>query len=152
VEGRHGRARRGLGELRRLEDRHGQLCRARQKLGSIVLGQLDEERLEELPHYPERERALQLRTARTEHPQARIQTEPPRLVKEAGLADSGWALHDQQPAAARGVPKRGVDEPDFRLPLEELRSSAVSGAVSVIASSGQTPSRQRYPRPGSAKH
>jgi hypothetical protein len=56
-----------------------------------------EQRLEELPHYPVRERAFELGPARTEHLQPGLLSQPPHPRKQRGLANTGRALDREQP-------------------------------------------------------
>jgi hypothetical protein len=73
-----------------------------------LLVRLVEHRLEELAHDPEREAALELAPAAREHPHPRRPCPPPRARDEAGLADPGGRLEDEEPpgAAPRGLQGR----------------------------------------------
>jgi hypothetical protein len=61
-----------------------------------------EQRLEELPHYPVRERALELGAAPRQHLHPGLLSHRLRRRHQGGLADAGRPLDREQPPAAGG--------------------------------------------------
>ena len=92
--------RRRAGELTRLEQRARKLRGAREGICAFPLRELDHERLEQLSHDAERERAFELGAACAERLEPRGLAPPPRLGEQRRLADSGRSLDRQQASDA----------------------------------------------------
>ncbi len=92
VEHPQGDVRRLAGQPGRLEERGRQLGRAGERLCSLLFGQLDEVRLEQLADDAEGERALELGAPGAERPHPRRLPAAPRLGEQSRLADSGRPL------------------------------------------------------------
>jgi hypothetical protein len=85
-----------------------------------LVGRLGENRLEQLPHDPEGELALELRAARTKHAHALGLCFFPRGRQHGRLADPRWAFDDDESAAAGPrLCESARYSSKLRLPLEE---------------------------------
>ncbi len=96
------------GEPRGLEERRRQCGSAGEQLRPFLYGHGDEQRLEQLPHHPIGERALELRAARTQHLQTGLLTEALRLRQQRGLANSRRSL-DREQLATVADPANQID-------------------------------------------
>ena len=101
VERRQRRVRSRLRDLGRVKERRRERRRALEQVGSLVRLQGGEQRLEELPHDPVRERALKVGAASAQHLHTGLLSECFRLHHQCGLADAGRPLDREQPPAAR---------------------------------------------------
>src|SRR5262249_3085243 len=106
--------------VRGLEDRRRELSRTSENLGALLLGELNEERLEELAHDSERERALELRATRRENARSRRFCAPTSPVDQPRLAHSRRALDREEHADSRNTPDEAVDGGELRVALQEL--------------------------------
>ncbi len=95
------------GGPRRAEQRFNESGRPGEQLRPDIGGDGHEQRLEQLTDDPVRELALQLATAGCEHPHPRRADDRTPLGKQAGLADAGTALDDDEPPTT--TPRRVGD-------------------------------------------
>ena len=103
-----------------IEERRRKRRRARKQLGSFLLAQRGEERLEELTHDAVRKRALELGAARTKHLQAGLLTKRLRLRQQNGLADARRPLDRQQPPAVGERVDQAAHRSQLGLALEQI--------------------------------
>ena len=98
----------------------GRRSGAAQQLGALEPGQLGEQRLEELSHHAEREVALELRPARSEHAHSALPGSGTSGRQQGRLADAGRPFDDEErPPAGAGPAERGVDPGELPGPLEQ---------------------------------
>jgi hypothetical protein len=123
VEHREGRVRSGQRGLagRAVRPRQAeQRCRdpgwALQERGTLAVRRLRQERLDQLPHHAERELALQLGTARPQHPEALGLRHLARGPEHHGLAHAGGPLDDERAASTLARPPQAPPDP-LELPL-----------------------------------
>jgi hypothetical protein len=137
VEAMERRQRRIPGRLDRqlggLEERRRERGSADKQLGSLLLRQAGEERLEELPDDAVRERALELGAARAQHLHPRLSGASLRLRHEGRLADSGRALDRKQPTTASGSADESLDCNQLGLTLKEIGTSQDASSGEVYA-------------------
>jgi hypothetical protein len=112
-----GRLRRDLG---RVKERRRERRRAREQVGSLFRLQGGEQRLEELPHYPVRERALKVGGAPAQHLHTGLLSECFRLHHQGGLADAGRPLDCEQPPAARAGGDQAGHRGQLGVALEQV--------------------------------
>jgi hypothetical protein len=109
--------------VRGLEDRPG----GRGGAGQPALASLTvrERWLEELPHDPERELALELAATRGEHPHVVLLRRPPKLRQQPALPNARRTLHQGQPATpARGVLKHGTERLELAVSFQKQLGGA----------------------------
>src|SRR5262249_31536810 len=109
-----------LSNVRGVEDRRRELSRTSEKLGALLLAELNEERAEEVAPAHERERALELRATRRENAGSSRLRAPTSLVDQRRLADSRRALDREEHADSRHTPDEAVDGGELRVALQEL--------------------------------
>ena len=112
-----GRLRRDLG---RVKERRRERRRAREQVGSLFRLQGGEQRLEELPHNPVRERALKVGAAPAQHLHTGLLSECFRLRHQGGLADAGRPLDREQPPAARAGGDQAGHRRQLGVALEQV--------------------------------
>jgi len=104
--------------VRRVEDRPRRGGGAREP--ALAHLPVRERGLEELPHHPERELALELAAASGEHPHVVLPRGPPQLREQPALSNPGRALHQRQPAtAALRALEHGTERVELAVWFEE---------------------------------
>ena len=118
--------------VRGLEDRpRGRGGAGQPALASLPVG---ERRLEELPHDPERELALELAATRGEHPHVVLLRRPPKLREQPALTDARRTLHQREPAApARGVLEHGTERLELAVSFQkQLGGASVAHLADIV--------------------
>jgi hypothetical protein len=104
-----------------LEERDRELRRAGEHLGALLLGELNQVRLEQLPDESKREGPLELGAASAEHLHSGGLCAPSCLRDQRGLADPGRPLERQQ---TPGTADQRVDGRQLAVPFQENRPPA----------------------------
>ena len=104
---------------------------------ALALTRLDQQRLEELPHEPERQLPLEIGAVRGDHPCAAACRPLPQRRDEAALADPRRPLDHHDPRVAATVrPKQPLERAELLLALERRNCA---GAVPAGATDSDMP-------------